>query len=55
MIVRVAKHDDVACESIVTCALIWSKSAGANQLQNGPNLGDEKCYYENYGVKIVSL
>jgi hypothetical protein len=37
------------------CALIWSKSVGISILLKGLNLGNQKCYFENYGPKGLKL
>jgi hypothetical protein len=43
----VARHVDVACESLSACYLTWLKSVGANLLQKRLKLEGQKCYYES--------
>jgi hypothetical protein len=46
---------DMICESLFICVLILSKLMRVILLYNELILRGQKCYYENYGAKIVSL
>jgi hypothetical protein len=51
VIVHIARHTDVSCESLAMCILTWSNQFGVIILQKRFKLSGQKYYYESYEAK----